>query len=378
MYSRNDIGSMAKVCNRNGVFALTAVLVITACGGDAGGATSDEAGASTRAGAVMLTGAGATFPFPLYSKWFSTYSQSNQVRVNYQSIGSGGGIRQLTEGTVDFGASDAPMNEEELTRAPGTLHFPTVAGAVAVTYNLPELSQPVRIDGTVLGDIFLGTITRWNDPRLQALNPGVQLPARDILVVHRTDGSGTTYVFTDYLNSASTAWQSRVGMGKAVRWPTGLGGKGNEGVAGQVRQTPGAIGYVEQVYAQQNNLSTAAVMNRAGEFVQPTIEATVAAASAVADQLGAQGDFRVSIVNAEGAGVYPISAFTYLLIPQQIQDCTRARAMADLTRWALTDGGTMARELGFAPLPDGLAQRTLRQWDGVTCGPNNEPLTGAS
>jgi len=353
----------------------TSALLFSGCGSADGEAAQ---GGSTRAGAVMLTGAGATFPFPLYSKWFSTYSQANQVRVNYQSIGSGGGIRQLTEGTVDFGASDAPMNEEELARAPGTLHFPTVAGAVAVTYNLPELSQTLRIDGEVLSDIFLGTITRWNDSRIQALNPGVQLPARDILVVHRTDGSGTTFVFTDYLASVSPNWLERVGRGKSVRWPTGLGGKGNEGVAGQVRQTPGAVGYVEQVYAQQNNLSTAAIRNRAGEFVLPTIDATMAAAGGVAEQLGSGGDFRVSIVNAEGAQSYPISSFTYLLVPQQIQDCVRARAMADLTRWALTEGDQMARELGYAPLPDALSQRTLQQWDSVTCGPNNEPVGGAS
>jgi phosphate transport system substrate-binding protein len=368
---------MAQVRMRGG-FAVGALLLMTACGGDASGDPAQMAqGASTRAGAVMLTGAGATFPFPLYSKWFSTYSQSHQVRVNYQSIGSGGGIRQLTEGTVDFGASDAPMNEEELERAPGTLHFPTVAGAVAVTYNLPSVSQPIRLDGTVLGDVFLGEITRWNDPRIAALNPGVQLPARDILVVHRTDGSGTTYVFTDYLASASDAWRSRVGTGKSVRWPTGLGGKGNEGVAGQVRQTEGSIGYVEQVYAQQNSLSTAAIRNRAGEFVQPTIEATSAAAGAVAARLGDEGDFRVSIVNAEGAGVYPLAAFTYLLIPSRIEDCTRARSLEQLTRWALTDGDEMARELGYAPLPDDLADRTLEQWSLVTCGPNSEPLAGA-
>jgi len=353
------------------------VLLVTGCG-SADGEASEAGGASTRAGAVMLTGAGATFPFPLYSKWFSTYSQTNQVRVNYQSIGSGGGIRQLTEGTVDFGASDAPMNEEEMERAPGTLHFPTVAGAVAVTYNLPELGQTLRLDGEVLGDIFLGTVTRWNDSRIQALNPGMQLPARDILVVHRTDGSGTTFVFTDYLSSASSTWLSRVGRGKSVRWPTGLGGKGNEGVAGQVRQTPGAIGYVEQVYAQQNNLSTAAIRNRAGDFVLPTIDATMAAAGAVADQLGAGGEFRVSIVDAEGAQAYPIASFTYLLIPRHIEDCTRARSLADLTRWALTDGDQMARELGYAPLPDALANRTLQQWDSVTCGANNEPVGGAS
>jgi phosphate transport system substrate-binding protein len=368
---------MAQVWMRKAL-AAGAVLIVTACGGEAGADPSQMAqGAATRGGAVMLTGAGATFPFPLYSKWFSTYSQSNQVRVNYQSIGSGGGIRQLTEGTVDFGASDAPMNEEELERAPGTLHFPTVAGAVAVTYNLPELQQTLRLDGELLGDIFLGTITRWNDPRIAALNPGVQLPDRDILVVHRTDGSGTTYVFTDYLNSASAAWSSRVGMGKSVRWPTGLGGKGNEGVAGQVRQTPGAIGYVEQVYAQQNNLSVAAMRNRAGEFVLPSIEATTAAGSGVAARLGESGDFRVSIVNAEGAGVYPISAFTYLLVPPHIADCVRARSMEQLTRWALNDGDEMARELGFAPLPDDLAARVLAQWSGVTCGTAREPVSAA-
>lgn len=361
----------------------TAVLglavAVAGCGSEGGASPAQMAqGASTRAGAVMLTGAGATFPYPLYSKWFSTYSQDHQVRVNYQSIGSGGGIRQLTEGTVDFGASDAPMSEEELARAPGTLHVPTVAGAVAVTYNLPGLAQPLRIDGEVLGDIFLGTVTRWNDPRIQALNPGVQLPAGDILVVHRTDGSGTTYVFTDFLSSASERWRSGAGTGKSVRWPTGLGAKGNEGVAGQVRQTEGAIGYVEQVYAQQNELATAAVRNRNGEFVQPSIEATSAAAASVAGRLGEGGDFRVSIVNGEGAGVYPIASFTYLLIPPHFEDCGKARALADLTRWALGEGDAAARELGYAPLPRDLQQRSLQQWDGVTCGADRQPLPAAS
>ncbi len=366
---------MAQVWKRKALAAFGAVLVVTACGRDAGADPSQMAqGAATRGGAVMLTGAGATFPFPLYSKWFSTYSQSNQVRVNYQSIGSGGGIRQLTEGTVDFGASDAPMNEEELERAPGTLHFPTVAGAVAVIYNVPGLQQPLRLDGEVLGGIFLGTIARWNDARIAALNPGVQLPARDILVVHRTDGSGTTYVFTDYLTSASAPWSSRVGTGKSVRWPTGLGGKGNEGVAGQVRQTEGSIGYVEQVYAQQNDLSTASILNRAGEYVLPTVAATTAAGGGVAERLGSGGDFRVSIVNAEGTGVYPISAFTYLLVPSHIEDCTRARSLEQLMRWALNDGDEMARELGFAPLPDALAERALAQWSGVTCGGDRQPV----
>src|SRR5215207_5905789 len=263
--------------------------VLTACGGDGGAnRASDTATASRASGAVDLTGAGATFPYPIYSKWFSDYAAATGVRINYQSIGSGGGIRQLSERTIDFGASDSPMTDEELGKAKGgpVLHIPTVIGAVAVTYNLPDVQAPVKLTGEVLGDIFLGKITKWNDARLAALNPGVTLPARDILVVHRSDGSGTTYIFTEYLSAVSRAWASGPGRGKEVQWPVGLGGKGNEGVAQQVKQTPGAIGYVELAYARQNALPAAHVRNSAGNFVDPTIESITAAAAGAVEKLG--------------------------------------------------------------------------------------------
>jgi phosphate transport system substrate-binding protein len=324
-------------------------------------------------GTVTLTGAGATFPYPVYSKWFSSYAARHPVRVNYQSIGSGGGIRQITEGTVDFGASDAPMNQEELARAPGVLHLPTVLGAVAVAYNLPEVRQPVRLSGEALGAIFLGQVRKWNDPRIAQLNPGGQLPGRDILVVYRTDGSGTTFVFTDYLSAVSPAWKQQVGNGKSVRWPTGLGAKGNEGVAGQVRQTEGAVGYVELAYARQTDLQTAAIQNAAGEFVQPSVEATTAAAAGLAQKLGADPDFRISIVNPSGPGAYPISSWTYLLVPSRMGSCDKARALARVVEWSLTEGGEAARQLHYAPLPENLRNRVLAKLHTVTCGPNGEP-----
>jgi phosphate transport system substrate-binding protein len=360
---------------------LASLAGLGACGGDREGATPDQMVRDANpgdGGMVTLTGAGATFPYPIYSKWFDVYSRENPVRVNYQPIGSGGGIRQITEGTVDFGGSDAPMTTEELAAAPSTLNLPTVLGAVAVAYNVPGLAQPLRLDGRTIADIFLGKIKRWNDPRIAQLNPGVPLPDRDILVVHRTDGSGTTYVFTEYLGSISPEWQNSVGVGKSVKWPTGLGAKGNEGVAGQLKQTEGAITYVEQAYAKQNNLSTAAVRNREGQFVMPTVEATTAAAAGVADQLGAGSDFRVSIVNPAGAEAYPIASWTYLLVPSQFEDCTKARALAALVRWALTEGGSYARELDYAPLPDDVRERVLEKWRTVTCGPNREPVMGSA
>ena len=362
------------------VSAVAVASILAACGGDSDRPTPGEmgSGGESAEGTLTLTGAGATFPYPIYSKWFDVYSDDHPVRVNYASIGSGGGIRQVTEKTVDFGASDAPMTEEELEQAPGTLNLPTVLGAVAVTYNLPSVNQPIRLSGEVLADIFQGNITRWNDAAIAQLNPGVSLPARDILVVHRSDGSGTTYVFTDYLASVAPRWQSAVGVGKSVRWPTGLGAKGNEGVAGQVKQTEGAIAYVEQAYAKQNDLSTAAIRNRAGEFVMPTVEATTAAAAGVADKLGADSDFRMSIVDPEGAEAYPISSWTYLLVPSHFEDCSKGRALAELVEWALRDGGTYATELDYAPLPDAVRDRVLQRWGTVTCGPERQPVAGAA
>ncbi len=308
---------------------------------------------------VALTGAGATFPYPIYSKWFSDYAAKTGVKINYQSIGSGGGIRQLSEQTVDFGASDAPMSDDELSKAKGgkVLHFPMVLGAVVVTYNLPDVSKSLKLSGIVLGDIFLGKITKWNDPRIAALNAGVKLPAKDILVVHRSDGSGTTYVFTDYLAAVSPAWAAGPAKGKEVRWPVGLGGKGNEGVAGQVRQIVGSIGYVELAYARQNRLSYAEVQNASGAFVAPTIEAITEAAAAAANKLGKNTDYRVSIVNAPGKKAYPISSFTWLLVYEKMPDATKSKTLTDFLKYALNDGQKSASALDYAPLPSGLARQ---------------------
>lgn len=362
-----------------GVLALAATAA--ACGGD-DGATMDEIRGNTddavAGDVVTLTGAGATFPYPIYSKWFSTYGDHHPVRVNYQPIGSGGGIRQITEKTVDFGASDAPMTEEEMAKIPGVLHLPTVLGAVAVTYNLPGVSQSLKLIPDVLADIFTGTITRWNDPRIAQLNPGVNLPAKDILVVTRTDGSGTTYVFTDYLAAVNPQFQQKVGVGKSVKWPTGLGAKGNEGVAGQIRQTEGAVGYVELAYARQNDLAVAALRNQAGTFVEPSVAATTAAAAGVADRLDANSDFRMSLVNAAGPQAYPISTWTYLLLPGHFEDCSKARALADVVRWSVTEGGAAAEELDYAPLPENVRTRVLDRLNTVTCGPNRQPISAAS
>ncbi len=369
---------------RTGTLALALASGLAACGGDGGGnatpggmAKGGNAGGGE--GTVALTGAGATFPYPIYSKWFDTYGRENPVRITYGSIGSGGGIRQVTEGTVDFGASDAPMNEEELAKAPGMLHIPTVLGAVTVAYNVPGVQQPIRLSGEVLADVFRGQITKWNDPRIAGLNPGVSLPGRDILVVYRTDGSGTTYVFTDYLSGVSPAWKQQVGIGKSVKWPVGLGAKGNEGVAGQVRQTEGAVGYVELAYARQTGLQTASVQNRAGQFVQPSVEATTAAAEGLAQQLGPNSDFRVSIVNPAGAAAYPIASWTYLLVPPQMGDCAKARALVDVVRWGMgAQGDAQASELHYAPLPADIERQVLARLQTVTCGPNRQPVAAAA
>jgi phosphate transport system substrate-binding protein len=337
--------------------ALLVAALVTACGGGDQGEGADRA--SGRSGSVDLTGAGATFPYPLYSKWFSDYAAQTGVRINYQSIGSGGGIRQLSEGTVDFGASDSPMTDVEMERARGgaIVHVPTVIGAVAVTYNLPGTTTPIRLTGEVVADIFLGKVTKWNDARIAAVNPGAALPNRDILVVHRSDGSGTTFIFTDYLTSVSQAWASGPGKGKEVQWPVGLGGKGNEGVAGQVKQTPGAIGYVELAYAKQNRLPVAEIRNAAGNFVAPTIESATAAAAATSASLPPDTDFRISIVNAKGASAYPISSFTWLLVYQNQTDSTKGRKLVDFIRWALTDGERSAAALDYAPLPPAMVTR---------------------
>lgn len=353
---------------------LTAAALLAACGGDGGDrATPGEMRGGARGGSVSLTGAGATFPYPIYSKWFTEYGRANPVRINYQSQGSGAGIRQITEGTVDFGASDAPMTDEELARRPDLLHVPTVLGAVTVAYNLPGFTGTLNLDGDLIAAIYLGEVRRWDDARIAALNPGLQLPAMDILPVYRSDGSGTTYVFTDYLTSVSTAWSQGPGRGKSVRWPAGLGAKGNEGVSGQVRQSPGAVGYIELAYTHQANLPTAAVRNAAGRYVSPSEGATSAAAAEVDEQLRQHPDFRFSIVNPPGADAYPIASFTYLLVPTHVEDCAKAAAMVGVVEWALTEGGSMASELHYAPLPERMRGAVLERVRTVTCGADRRP-----
>jgi phosphate transport system substrate-binding protein len=304
------------------------------------------------AAAQDLNGAGATFPDPIYKKWFSDYAAKTGVKINYQAIGSGGGIKQFTEGTVDFGASDAPMSDEEMSKlkAPA-YHIPTVLGAVVVTYNIPELARPLSLTGDVVANIFLGKVTKWNDSQIAALNKGVALPNKDILVVHRSDGSGTTYIFSDYLTAVSSAWKSGPGKGKDLQWPVGLGGKGNDGVAGQVAQVPGSIGYIELAYARQKKLPYAALRNASGKFVMPSIESVTEAAAGVASKLPANTDFRVSIVNAPGATAYPISSFTYLLVSETQPDPVKGKKLVDFIKWAIHDGEKVAATLDYAPLP---------------------------
>ena len=321
------------------------------------------------ADALLINGAGATFPFPLYSKWFSVYNhQHPELRFNYQSIGSGGGIKQITLHTVDFGASDAPMTDQELARAPGVLHVPTVLGAVAVVSS--GTPAGVKLTPAALADIFLGHITRWNDPRLQAIPGQPRLPDLAITVAHRSDGSGTTNVFTDYLSKVSPAWKSRVGTGKAVRWPAGLGGKGNEGVTGLVRSTPGAIGYVELAYAKQNHLAMAALQNADGRFVLPTIASTSAAAAGVR----MPADFRVSITNAQGPDAYPIASFTYLLVYKDQRDAQKGKALAQFLWWAIHDGQALAAPLDYAPLPKPVVAKVEHELRTLTVAGKNVSL----
>jgi phosphate transport system substrate-binding protein len=309
------------------------------------------------AASQTLTGAGATFPNPIYTKWFDAYNKKTGVQINYQSIGSGGGIRQFTEGTVDFGATDGPMNESQIAAVnANVLHVPTVLGAVVVTYNLPELGDTkLKFDGTTLVDIFMGRITKWNDKRIAALNPGVKLPDIDLIVVHRSDGSGTTYVFTDYLNKFSREWKDKVGFATSVNWPTGLGGKGNEGVTQQVKQVEGALGYVELIYAVSNKLPYASIKNATGAFVEPSLESVTAAAASA--KLPKDTDFRVSITNAPGAGSYPIASFTWLLVPKDSKDPAKAKLVKDFLTWMITpEAQGMANELHYASLPPEVAK----------------------
>jgi phosphate transport system substrate-binding protein len=317
---------------------------------------------ATASAQMMINGAGATFPYPIYSKWFDEYANVDpSVRFNYQSIGSGGGQKQIMAQTVDFGASDGPMSDDNLSKAPGKLlHIPTVAGAVVITYNL-EGNPALKLDADTIAGIYLGTIKKWNDPTIAATNPGTKLPDKDIVVVHRSDGSGTTFIFTDYLSKVSSEWKSKAGTNTSVSWPAGIGGKGNEGVSGQVKQTPGAIGYVELIYAIQNKMPYADIKNSVGEFAKPTLD-SVTAALATAN---IPDDFRFSMTNAPGKGAYPIAGATWLLVYQQQKDATKGKKLVEFLKWALTKGEAMAKDLDYASLPESVQQRVLKRIDEI-------------
>ena len=320
-------------------------------------------GLSATASAQMtINGAGATFPYPIYSKWFDEYAKVDpSVRFNYQSIGSGGGQKQILAQTVDFGASDGPMSDDNLAKAPGKLlHIPTVAGADVVAYNLPG-NPALKFDADAIAGVFLGQIKKWNDPKIAALNPGIKLPDQDIVVVHRSDGSGTTYIWTDYLSKISSEWKQKVGTNTSVNWPTGLGGKGNEGVAGQIKQTPGALGYVELIYAVQNKMPYADMKNASGEFVKASLE-SITAAMATAQ---IPDDFRFSMTNAPGKEAYPIAGATWLLVYEQQKDATKGKKLVEFLKWAMNDGEKMARDLQYAPLPENVQERVLKRVDEI-------------
>ncbi|HET9304447.1 MAG TPA: phosphate ABC transporter substrate-binding protein PstS [Candidatus Sulfotelmatobacter sp.] len=307
-------------------------------------------------GQTTLNGAGATFPYPIYSKWFSDYHKlHSDVEINYQSIGSGGGIRQVTAGTVDFGASDMPMTDKQLQEAKTkVLNLPTVLGAVVPAYNIPGVSGEVKFTPEALAGIFLGKISKWNDKAITSVNPGINFPDKDIIVVHRSDGSGTSFIWTDYLSKISPEWKSQVGSDTSVKWPVGMGGKGNEGVAGFVRQLQGSIGYVELIYAIQNKIPYGSVRNSAGAFIKASLESVTAAAASAAKM---PVDFRVSITNSPGKDAYPISSFTWLLIPAQSKDAAKGKILADFLNWMVTDGQKMTSALAYAPLPENVAAK---------------------
>ncbi len=343
---------------------LIAVLVIAvfafACSGDSGPGTGG--------GTITLQGAGATFPNPLYQKWVSEYGKLHpNVRIDYQSIGSGGGIKQIQAQTVDFGASDAPMSDADLKATPGELlHIPTVLGAVVVTYNVASITQPLHLSPEVLADIFLGNVKKWDDARLKQDNPGINLPAADITVVHRADGSGTSYVFTDYLSKVSTEWKDKVGTDKSPKWPVGQGGKGNEGVTGQIKQQPNTIGYVELAYAVQNKLPAALIKNASGKFVEPSIDAVTAAAASASAQT--PDDLRVSITNSAGENAYPISSYTYILAYKDQKNAEKGKALVDFLWWGIHDGEQFAKDLQYAPLPAEIVKRAEAKINSITSG----------
>ena len=316
--------------------------------------------AFAQGGTVLLNAAGATFPYPIYSKWFDVYHTAHpNIQINYQSIGSGGGIRQLQAGTVDFGASDGPMTDEQLAQSKTkVLHFPTVLGAVVPTYNVSGVSGDLNFTQKALAGIYMGQITKWNDPEIAKANPGVKLPGDDIVVVHRSDGSGTSYIFTDFLSKASSDWKAKVGTATSVNWPVGLGGKGNEGVSGLVKQTPGSIGYIELIFAVQNKIAYGKVQNASGKFIKADLEGVTAAAASSAKEI--PDDFRVSITNASGATAYPISSFTWLLIPSQIPDAAKKAAIKDFLKWMLADGQNYNEGLSYARLPKPVVAKEMK------------------
>jgi phosphate transport system substrate-binding protein len=312
---------------------------------------------------LLINGAGATFPYPIYSKWFDEYHKANGTQINYQSVGSGAGIKQVTEGTVDFGASDGPMNDDQIKayrakNGTGILHFPTVLGAVVPTYNVQGVSEALNFTPDALAGIFMGRISKWNDPAIASANKGVNLPGNDIVVIHRSDGSGTTYIWTDYLSKVSGDWKDKVGKGTSVNWPVGLGGKGNEGVTGLVKQTPNAIGYVELIYAAQNKVPYGAVKNSAGSFVKADLASVTEAAAGSVKTM--PDDFRVSITNSPGKSAYPISSFTWLLIPEKFKDTAKRDALKGFIKWAVTDGQGAVENLSYAKLPKEVAEKELK------------------
>jgi phosphate transport system substrate-binding protein len=314
-------------------------------------------------GSLLINGAGATFPYPIYSKWFDEFGKTSGTHINYQSVGSGAGIKQVTEGTVDFGASDGPMNDDQIKayrakNGTGILHFPTVLGADVPTYNIPGVSTSLNFTPEALAGIFLGRISKWNDPAIAGANKGVNLPANDIVVIHRSDGSGTTYIWTDYLSKISSDWKDKVGKGTSVSWPVGLGGKGNEGVSGLLKQTPNSIGYVELIYAAQNKITYGAVKNAAGNFVKADLASVSEAAAAAAKTM--PDDFRVSITNAPGKNAYPVSSFTWLLLPEKFKDGTKRDAMKNFVKWAITDGQNDVEALSYAKLPKEVVDKELK------------------
>ncbi|WP_434047358.1 MULTISPECIES: phosphate ABC transporter substrate-binding protein PstS [Sorangium] len=362
------------------LLTLAMLTVTAACGrSDAPQDTGSLPGSNKSAGPqpsadgeIALTGAGATFPYPLYTKWISEFQKTNaKVKINYQSIGSGGGIRQITERTVDFGATDAPMTEEQLAKAAGILHLPTCLGAVVLTYNLEGIPSGLKLTPDAAAHIFLGKIKKWNDPAIQQENPDVKLPEKDIATVHRSDGSGTTKIFVDYLSAVSPEWKSGPGTGTSVNWPGGLGAKGNDGVSALISSTPAAIGYIELAYAMQNKLTFASLRNKSGKFVAPSLESTTAAGAGAAARM--PDDLRISLVDAEGEDAYPIAGFTYLLAYQEQKDLAKGKVLARFMRWAMQDGQKFTNDLHYAPLPAAVVEKVNAKLAALV-GPDGKPL----